>query len=247
VSDDVEMLLPWYGPRAFAAEVAAAAWPPQQQGAEAAGRQAGGSGPSSGRRRRPRSGSDDGSDDDDAEQQQPQPEPGTSGAADADADAPPQRRVGAAGVSGAADSIPRSSSSGGSSAQHWWDELSGGRGRLSQRCIGHCNVQTDIKEAVFLGQDDALVAAGSDDGCVFIYDAATGALCGVLCCLCCCCAAWCLGPALTRRALTPTAQALWSGCWLLMRTWPTACSPTRTCPCSRHLASTPSCGCGRQR
>jgi WD and tetratricopeptide repeat-containing protein 1 len=36
--------------------------------------------------------------------------------------------------------------------------------------VGQCNVQTDIKEAVFLGQDDALVACGSDDGYVFIYD-----------------------------------------------------------------------------
>ncbi len=34
---------------------------------------------------------------------------------------------------------------------------------------------TDIKEAVFLGHDDSLVACGSDDGCVFLYDAVTGA------------------------------------------------------------------------
>jgi hypothetical protein len=27
---------------------------------------------------------------------------------------------------------------------------------------------------VFLGQDDALVACGSDDGCVFIYDSHSG-------------------------------------------------------------------------
>lgn len=39
---------------------------------------------------------------------------------------------------------------------------------------GHSNVQTDIKEAVFLGPNDDLVAAGSDDGSVFIYDAKTG-------------------------------------------------------------------------
>jgi hypothetical protein len=41
--------------------------------------------------------------------------------------------------------------------------------------MGHCNVQTDIKEAVFLGEKDELVACGSDDGRVFIYRADTGA------------------------------------------------------------------------
>jgi WD and tetratricopeptide repeat-containing protein 1 len=40
--------------------------------------------------------------------------------------------------------------------------------------MGHCNVQTDIKEAVFLGEKDELVACGSDDGRVFIYSAETG-------------------------------------------------------------------------
>ena len=35
-------------------------------------------------------------------------------------------------------------------------------------------MQTDIKEACFLGQNDELVAAGSDDGNVFIYSTATG-------------------------------------------------------------------------
>ena len=40
-------------------------------------------------------------------------------------------------------------------------------------CVGHANVQTDIKEAIFVGSDDDLVAAGSDDGTVFIYDAVT--------------------------------------------------------------------------
>ncbi|KAK9863498.1 hypothetical protein WJX84_002533 [Apatococcus fuscideae] len=49
----------------------------------------------------------------------------------------------------------------------------GGR-RMLQRFVGHCNVQTDIKEACFLGQNDELVAAGSDDGNVFIYSVATG-------------------------------------------------------------------------
>lgn len=45
---------------------------------------------------------------------------------------------------------------------------------------GHANVQTDIKEAVFLGQSDDLVAAGSDDGNVFIYDAQTGHIVRIL-------------------------------------------------------------------
>lgn len=40
--------------------------------------------------------------------------------------------------------------------------------------MGHSNVQTDIKEANFLGGADEMVAAGSDDGHVFIYDANTG-------------------------------------------------------------------------
>eukprot|EP00887_Chlorella_sp_A99_P002411 scaffold10.g2411.t1 len=54
-----------------------------------------------------------------------------------------------------------------------WGALEGGR-RMLHRYVGHCNVQTDIKEAVFLGAGDELVAAGSDDGRVCIYDAATG-------------------------------------------------------------------------
>lgn len=43
-----------------------------------------------------------------------------------------------------------------------------------QRFVGHCNLQTDIKEAVFLGQDDSFVAAGSDDGRIYLYDASSG-------------------------------------------------------------------------
>jgi hypothetical protein len=40
--------------------------------------------------------------------------------------------------------------------------LNAGPGRLAmrQRFIGHCNVQTDIKEAIFFGDDDKYVAAG---------------------------------------------------------------------------------------
>lgn len=46
--------------------------------------------------------------------------------------------------------------------------------RTLQRFMGHSNVQTDIKEANFLGGNDEMVAACSDDGHVFIYDANTG-------------------------------------------------------------------------
>ena len=45
---------------------------------------------------------------------------------------------------------------------------------------GHANVQTDIKEATFLGGQDDLVAAGSDDGSVYIYEAATGQVIKIL-------------------------------------------------------------------
>jgi hypothetical protein len=48
--------------------------------------------------------------------------------------------------------------------------------RLVQRYVGQCNLQTDIKEAVFLGQDDQLVAAGSDDGNVYIFNTVSGHL-----------------------------------------------------------------------
>ncbi|XP_075975087.1 WD and tetratricopeptide repeats 1 [Anticarsia gemmatalis] len=39
----------------------------------------------------------------------------------------------------------------------------------SQRFLGHCNTTTDIKEANFLGPDASYVAAGSDDGSMFIW------------------------------------------------------------------------------
>lgn len=45
---------------------------------------------------------------------------------------------------------------------------------MLRRYIGACNMQTDIKEACFLGDDDELVAAGSDSGFVFIWNADTG-------------------------------------------------------------------------
>lgn len=43
-----------------------------------------------------------------------------------------------------------------------------------QRFVGQCNLQTDIKEACFLGADDGLVAAGSDDGRVFVFRTSDG-------------------------------------------------------------------------
>ena len=51
---------------------------------------------------------------------------------------------------------------------------------LCMLCAGHANVQTDIKEAIFMGSHDDLVAAGSDDGSVFIYDAVTGQVVNIL-------------------------------------------------------------------
>jgi WD40 repeat protein len=48
--------------------------------------------------------------------------------------------------------------------------------RVSQRYVGHCNMRTDIKEAVFVGQEDKVIACGSDHGHVLLFDAATGEL-----------------------------------------------------------------------
>ncbi len=45
----------------------------------------------------------------------------------------------------------------------------------SARLVGHVNMATDIKEANFIF-GDRFVAVGSDDGCVYIYDAHTGRL-----------------------------------------------------------------------
>eukprot|EP00892_Ulva_mutabilis_P012900 jgi/Ulvmu1/9983/UM059_0032.1 len=52
--------------------------------------------------------------------------------------------------------------------------------RTQQRFVGQCNVITDIKEAVFVGQEDAVVACGSDQGRVFLFDSMTGELLRVL-------------------------------------------------------------------
>ena len=48
--------------------------------------------------------------------------------------------------------------------------------RMTQRYVGHCNMRTDIKEAVFVGRDDEIVACGSDHGHVMLFDAASGEL-----------------------------------------------------------------------
>ena len=63
----------------------------------------------------------------------------------------------------------------GSEIRHpWlWGALPGSS-RLLSRFAGQCNQHTDIKEAVYLGPEDALVACASDDGSVFVYDAHSG-------------------------------------------------------------------------
>lgn len=48
------------------------------------------------------------------------------------------------------------------------------------RFCGHCNTHTDIKEAVFIGDRGNYVAAGSDDGNVFIWERSSGNLVRVL-------------------------------------------------------------------
>lgn len=53
----------------------------------------------------------------------------------------------------------------------WYSEPSR---RLMQRYLGHCNIQTDIKEACFVGMSDHFVACGSDDGQAYIYEAESG-------------------------------------------------------------------------
>ncbi|XP_050724944.1 WD and tetratricopeptide repeats protein 1-like isoform X3 [Eriocheir sinensis] len=45
---------------------------------------------------------------------------------------------------------------------------------------GHCNTLTDIKEAIFLGSDGKFIAAGSDDGNLFVWDSQTTNLIRVL-------------------------------------------------------------------
>ena len=49
-----------------------------------------------------------------------------------------------------------------------------------QRFVGAANLQTDIKEANFLGANDEVVACGSDDGFCYLFEAATGKLLKVL-------------------------------------------------------------------
>ncbi|MEW5317744.1 MAG: hypothetical protein WDW38_009020 [Sanguina aurantia] len=68
---------------------------------------------------------------------------------------------------------------GGSCAGGAWGVSEGGR-RLLQRYLGQVNLQTDIKECVFVGCGDRMVACGSDDGRVYIYDTESGRLVKVL-------------------------------------------------------------------
>ncbi|XP_041979806.1 WD and tetratricopeptide repeats protein 1 [Aricia agestis] len=48
-------------------------------------------------------------------------------------------------------------------------QLRGSALDYSHRFLGHCNTTTDIKEANFLGPDANFIAAGSDDGSMFIW------------------------------------------------------------------------------
>ncbi|QDZ20077.1 WD40 repeat domain-containing protein [Chloropicon primus] len=48
--------------------------------------------------------------------------------------------------------------------------------RMSQRYVSQANNQTDTKEVSFLGNDDSIVASGSDDGNVMLFDSFTGKL-----------------------------------------------------------------------
>lgn len=50
----------------------------------------------------------------------------------------------------------------------------------TSRFEGHCNTHTDIKEAIFLGDRSNYVAAGSDDGNIFIWQRDSGNLVRVL-------------------------------------------------------------------
>lgn len=50
----------------------------------------------------------------------------------------------------------------------------------NERYIGHCNTHTDIKETCFIGQRGDYIAAGSDDGNVFIWEKESGNLVKIL-------------------------------------------------------------------
>lgn len=51
---------------------------------------------------------------------------------------------------------------------------------FTRRFTGHCNAHTDIKEANFLGAHGNYIAAGSDDGNIFVWDKETSNLVLVL-------------------------------------------------------------------
>lgn len=100
-----------------------------------------------------------------------------------------------------------------------------------QRFVGQCNLQTDIKEACFLGADDALVAAGSDDGRVFIFNAATGE-----------CVRWVSAVHSGGAARVTAGRARRRPRWLHARRWrcdrerslgaARQCQPGKTVPCA---------------
>ena len=46
----------------------------------------------------------------------------------------------------------------------------------TQRFVGACNTTTDIKEANFFGQNGQFIVAGSDCGCMFLWNRATANL-----------------------------------------------------------------------
>lgn len=54
--------------------------------------------------------------------------------------------------------------------------VSNGTSDYLQRLCGHCNTNTDIKEAVWFGGRDEYIAAGSDCGSLLIWERSSGAL-----------------------------------------------------------------------
>ena len=50
----------------------------------------------------------------------------------------------------------------------------------THRLTGHSNAHTDIKEAIFVGERGEYIAAGSDDGNIFIWEKATERIVRVL-------------------------------------------------------------------
>ncbi|GLI68626.1 hypothetical protein VaNZ11_013104 [Volvox africanus] len=102
---------------------------------------------------------------------------GSSGCSSTSDDRPGLKCAGGGGGGGGGSSAAAAASS--RALLGAWSGSPGGR-RMLQKYLGQCNVQTDIKEVNFIGSDDRVVAAGSDCGRVFLYDADTGALLHVI-------------------------------------------------------------------